>query len=293
MKWKNSRPDEMTRYEWSVSRWIASETRLSLDPAGRGIYRDLLDLCYMTGSIPSDMDLLCRLTSSTPEEMERAWPVIKRHFQTDKHDHSRMRNSYADITRKNYFSFLNEQRAKASKKHSKTGKNNSNQVNEIDRVGSATAEVNPEQWQCQRGRGRGRGSKEEELTPPSPSFEGGRSLVSPTTKRAGKKLVREYTLDFEAWWQDYPRKDGKGAAFDSWMKLPAELKIRAHEGLTKLLPSMRDRIRRKGMDDGCPHASTWLNQGRWDDAPPPTVSNPEPRSVFDELEDEIRLRGQV
>ena len=48
-------------YPWYVSDWWNSETRAKFSPAQRGLFRDLLDLCYMHGSIPSDRRAISRL----------------------------------------------------------------------------------------------------------------------------------------------------------------------------------------------------------------------------------------
>lgn len=244
---KNSRPDEMTRYEWSVSRWISSETRLALDPAGRGIYRDLLDLCYMTGSIPSDIGLLCRLTNCTPEEMEATWPVIKKHFEVDKNNVARMISPVAILVRKNYFSFLNEQRRKASQKYLKSQNNKSPEINEFDRVGSAIAQVSPEQRLCQRGRGRGSNN-----TPVAPS-EGAVSDAP---------LVTRQRAWFDEFWGEVWLKVGKDGA---WAKFRA--RVKNEETFTRFMAGVRrdTPIFLAKERQYQPHPATWISQGRWMD----------------------------
>lgn len=71
--------------------------------------------------------------------------------------------------------------------------------------------------------------------------------------------------EFEQWWTQWPRKIAKQAALASYRKartkkhIPAEL----------LLTTAADQIaawRAAGREqDKIPHATTWLNQGRWDD----------------------------
>jgi hypothetical protein len=91
---------DVTYYEWSVIRWLASDTRAMLDPAGRGIYREIIDLCYTQGSIPKDLELLARKVDCTEEQMRRVWPIIAKHFKANKKDTSVLIN-HAISTRRN------------------------------------------------------------------------------------------------------------------------------------------------------------------------------------------------
>jgi hypothetical protein len=69
---------------------------------------------------------------------------------------------------------------------------------------------------------------------------------------------------FERFWADYPRKEGKTAAWSVWERLkPSD----------ELLAVMLDKVREHATSqqwraDGgrfIPHPKTWLNQGRWED----------------------------
>jgi len=103
-------------YEWSVVRWFTSDTRAQLDPTGRGIFRDLIDLCYAQGSIPKDPELLCRKTDATREQFNRVWPIIEHHFHQHKRHKNLLVNDVAEVYRKQFFSYLKEQ-----KRHGKSG----------------------------------------------------------------------------------------------------------------------------------------------------------------------------
>lgn len=107
---KKDRMPEVHFYEWSVSRWTGSTTRMLLDSSGRGIYRELIDLCYTQGSCPKDPVIQARFCGCTEAEIERVWPSISKHFFADKHDSSRLRNAVADVYRKNYFGFCKRQK---------------------------------------------------------------------------------------------------------------------------------------------------------------------------------------
>jgi len=109
---RQDRIPEVYFYEWSVNRWRTSETRAILSLAGRGLYRELLDLCYAQGSISSDFQILAAQVGCAPTEIEQIWPKIKRHFYADKHDPQRLRNHASDMYRKQFFEYISVQKDK-------------------------------------------------------------------------------------------------------------------------------------------------------------------------------------
>lgn len=69
-------------------------------------------------------------------------------------------------------------------------------------------------------------------------------------------------MDFEQFWQLYPRKVGKLTAKRSWQKLSHENKQKALQAIVE----HRKYWVAKGTDwEFIPHASTWLNQERFED----------------------------
>lgn len=72
-----------------------------------------------------------------------------------------------------------------------------------------------------------------------------------------------YSGGFDDFWQAYPRKIGKDAASKAYTKA---VRKTDHEtimaGLRAQLPKMHETEKQF-----IPHASTWLNQGRWQDEP--------------------------
>ena len=82
-----------------------------------------------------------------------------------------------------------------------------------------------------------------------------------------KQIDREYTDNFEAWWKLYPRKEGKGEAFDVWQRIgKTENHRKAYRELQRQLPDLSARAKDKN-GNFCPHARTWLSQRRFDDEP--------------------------
>lgn len=107
---KRERKAEIHYYEWSVARWLGSSTRDRLDAAGRAIYREMLDRCYVQGSVPYDFELLAKITAATPEEIERNWATIRSHFQQHPRDKSLLVNKHANVYRKQFFRALKQSR---------------------------------------------------------------------------------------------------------------------------------------------------------------------------------------
>ena len=85
-------------------------------------------------------------------------------------------------------------------------------------------------------------------------------------KRKRDDIPDEYPYDFEEFWKIYPRRTGKAAAFRVWRKLNLTQKRRAYVALRKQIPALKAQIRGPN-ENFCPHPSTWLNEGRFDDEP--------------------------
>ena len=103
-------------------------------------------------------------------------------------------------------------------------------------------------------------SIEENDTPLPPR---GESAVADEVKPKPVKSVA-YSDDFNAFWSIYPRKDGKGAAWESW-------KIRKSPvpDIEAVLPALRRAMNSQqwAKDGGqfIPYPATWINQRRWED----------------------------
>lgn len=68
---------------------------------------------------------------------------------------------------------------------------------------------------------------------------------------------------FEVFWTAYPRKVGKRSALAKWMQLDPDL----DQCLRALEHQRRSEQWKREGGQFIPHPDTWLNQGRWDDAP--------------------------
>lgn len=90
--------------------------------------------------------------------------------------------------------------------------------------------------------------------------------VNETRKKVAKSLPNE---DFEAFWKSYPRKVGKHLASKVWKGIKGDEFL-----FQKIMQAVSSQRRSTDWqrDNGVyiPHASTWLNQRRWDDEVSPT-----------------------
>lgn len=80
------------------------------------------------------------------------------------------------------------------------------------------------------------------------------------------KTVCAYSDDFLEFWKEYPKKVGKGDAFNKWKK--AKLTKADKEDILKALDWQKNSIRwRDNEGRYIPNPSTYLSQRRWEDEP--------------------------
>lgn len=105
----------------------------------------------------------------------------------------------------------------------------------------------------------------EETYPPASEIE--------VSAAARESSPPDWKQGFEAFWVQYPRKKGKGAAEKAYK---AALKIVGAETLMAAclrFSAAEDAAYRKGKEaQYTPHASTWLNRRSWEDEPDPVVT---------------------
>jgi len=101
-----------------------------------------------------------------------------------------------------------------------------------------------------------------------------------TVAKVAKPHLRTYNGDFSTFWYNYPKKVGKGAAYDSWLKIQP-----SNELIGKITAAVESQKKsaawQKDKGKYIPNPATWLNQGRWDDVlpkAPPTTSE-----IFDKF----------
>jgi hypothetical protein len=91
-------------------------------------------------------------------------------------------------------------------------------------------------------------------------------------KGSGKGNI-VYTVEFEKFWTVYPRKIGKGKAWESWLRInpPLELQFKMYDAIR--LQTLSAQWQKDG-GQFIPHPSTWINQRRWEDTPEINVPAP-------------------
>ncbi|KJS33056.1 MAG: hypothetical protein VR64_03870 [Desulfatitalea sp. BRH_c12] len=75
-----------------------------------------------------------------------------------------------------------------------------------------------------------------------------------------------YSLSFETWWKQYPRKIAKDDAFKAWQKI-GKTNTTTVQQLIQAIQKQVEGKHFRGRDgqDYVPNPATWLNQGRWKD----------------------------
>lgn len=100
--------------------------------------------------------------------------------------------------------------------------------------------------------------------PPTPP--GGVQEKEKDIRTKSKSSSKSTSLElFESFWSKYPRRVGRGAAEARWLRMTAEEQRRAIEALAWQVHS-EEHLKRE--PQYTPHASTWLNQRRYDDPKP-------------------------
>ena len=100
-------------------------------------------------------------------------------------------------------------------------------------------------------------------------------LASSQPDPPAKRKSYDYPATFEMFWETYPRKVGKGAALRAWKK------AKAKRGAVAIQCALEAWLASGAVPSEAqyvPHASTWLNQARYDDPLP--VSDEERREAF-------------
>jgi len=80
-----------------------------------------------------------------------------------------------------------------------------------------------------------------------------------------------YTPNFSIFWKEYPKKEGKGAAFKSYNNI-----LEPKPTLKQILDSVQvyKRTEQWRNKQFIPHPATWLNQRRWEDEIEPVNNKP-------------------
>src|SRR6266481_53199 len=67
-------------YPWYIKDWLLSETRLSMTLAERGLYRDMLDIFFEHGSLPTQPELIRKSAACQLKEFRKSFPNVRKQF---------------------------------------------------------------------------------------------------------------------------------------------------------------------------------------------------------------------
>jgi uncharacterized protein YdaU (DUF1376 family) len=214
--------------EWFwTDRWMGSSAfLLPLEP--RGLYREMLTQAWLRGAqLPNDYAAIRRATGASQDEWDRCWPMIQRYWEVrDGH--------LINTTQLEVYEEAQGVRQRALDRGRNGGKAS----------GRSRRSSNSSSTQV-----------ELKLKPLS------LSLTDHSTEQSDPKRDR-----FERWWDGYPRKVGKDAAWREWLHRSPD------DDLTAVMITAveQQRASEQWLRDGgqfIPHPRTWLHQGRWQDEP--------------------------
>ena len=89
-------------YPWYFRDWRASDARATMTLAERGLYREILDLCYENGSVTSDEKELAKLIGCSLKSLRNGIKSVAKHLQvlpSGDYSHPKVLESLPDIIR--------------------------------------------------------------------------------------------------------------------------------------------------------------------------------------------------
>lgn len=213
----------------------------------RSIYRDLIELYYDTEApLNGDVDALARRIIARSEEEKTALVAVLGEFfklQDGVYRHSRCDDEIAAYQSRVETAKANGQRGG---RRPKTKSVNSANPEETKSVFFA----NPEETKPLANQNQ----NQNQYIPPTPKGD--------EVKVRKAKAPEQMSEDFLTFWNTYPRKTGKGAAWKAWNNAnrpPLEVILSAIRKARQSPDWLKDR------GAFIPHPSTWLNQARWED----------------------------
>lgn len=220
-------------YKWEVQAYRATREVQRMTWQQRGMYRELLDECWVEGGFPNKAAAIAEIIGCTVEELNEAWPTLKQRFVLD--ETTRVwHNERLDSVRTEA-DMLRVKRALAGKAGG-TAKSASTKGN-VAIASKSQAKAGKSHIE----------DKSREDTPKAP-------------KGAGDDGFEEI------FWPSYPRKVGKPIALRAYLKAVKRAGGTAAimAGLQRHLPYWKAK-EREGDADKIPHPSTWLNRDGWND----------------------------
>lgn len=245
-----------------VSDYLADTGHLTVEE--HGAYLLLIMAYWQRGGLPADEGQLARLARCAPEQWERVRPAVAGLFGRG-WKHKRIDAELLAVERKS------ERRAEAGR-----AGGNAKAANALGSNASDLPEQNPAVALPSSS-----DTREQNITQvvENPSVD--RPKASPSADPMGGIAAK-----FDRFWSAYPEKVGKAAARRAFERVAKSRAVT----FDALMAGLDRYIAGKPPDRSWCHPTTWLNQGRWEDAPaaPPAEVIPlNPGSAFHAREQRI------
>jgi uncharacterized protein YdaU (DUF1376 family) len=220
-------------YKWFWQDWRANRKTQRMGYVERGLYRELLDECWVEGSIPNDIAILAEICGCPKDVMANAWQVLESCFEL-------LEGKYINKKMESMRTEKDAERLMKSKSGKKGGVSKS--LNLKPKKASAKQVV----------------ASARQVLAPANIGEERRGEESLCLSQDKKTL---YSSNFELFWKVYPEKKGKGGAWASWKKINPDSVL-----VNQILKSVDFYKESKRVKDGfIKNPQTWLNQRCWED----------------------------
>ena len=268
-------------FPFYVNNWLASSRIAAMTPAQEGAYIRLLAYAWneATCSLPADDAALAMLSRLGADWPALGGPVRACFTERD----GRLYSERLCACRSEDEDYRSEQRAKARARWAGHTRGTTQAIpRHIPRDNLR---------ECSESESESESDTEKRDTPPTPLKGGVDDAPGKETGKLGEQETHKgadngtpkgandttagtppkrnrravvYDADFLAFWNVYPRKDGKEPAARAWAARPDR------PPTEELVRIVRERALssdwRRDRGKWVPHAATWLNQGRWQDA---------------------------
>jgi uncharacterized protein YdaU (DUF1376 family) len=204
-----------------------------------GMYTRLLFYQWVNGSIPNDIEKIARISGCISG---RKWSAnVARMW-------SNMRHKFATLPDGNLINLRLEESRKKQEKFSESQRERANKRWKDDYAGALPGHM------------------------PKPCSSSSSSKdITPIVPKKGTT----YTEDFLYFWNAYPKKVGRDAAWKKWKSMNGT-RPKIEELLTAIKKQEKSEQWKKENGQYIPNPSTWLNQGRWADE----VETPKPKGSW-------------
>ena len=254
--------EPLTYYKWKWQKFRADRRVQRMDYICKGIYRELLDECWVKGYVLSNLEDLAEIVGCEEEVIEKYWHMLSKCLvllDNGKRLHNLARDSYEEEgNHKLVSSSLNEERTakdevriKRSISGTLGGKAKSNNGKDLQQINEANASkclANESECHIEEKRREEKSIEEKSKN----------TLSNPADKTIKKITNADDDLEFMAFYDRYNNKVGREKAFKAWKRLNKADKIEAFDKVEHYFSTIKEGISKV-------HPSTYLSTKRWTD----------------------------